>query len=169
MIRSSKEATRVTEFRILMVCTGNICRSPTAEGVLRHKLADAGLEGQVIVDSAGTSDYHLGDPPDPRAIARAGLRGYDLTDLRARQITPEDFEVFDLILCMDHGHHTRLTRLCPEGQRGHIRMFLEFSAAEERDEVPDPYYGGAADYDFALDLIEPGVEGLIETLKRDKL
>lgn len=160
----------MSQVRVLMVCTGNICRSPTAEGVLRHKLADAGLDGRVTVDSAGTSDYHIGDPPDPRAISQARLRGYELSDLRARPLRPSDFEDFDLLLCMDHGHRKRLTGMCPADQQARIRMFLEFSeAAEGREEVPDPYTGGIADYDFALDLIEPGIEGLIAALKRDYL
>ncbi len=160
----------MSQVRVLMVCSGNICRSPTAEGVLRHKVAEAGLEGRVSVDSAGTSDYHIGDPPDPRAIARGKLRGYDLSNLRARQIRPSDFEDFDLLLCMDRGHETKLTRMCPEGQEERIRMFLDFSAAADgRDEVPDPYFGGVEDYDLALDLIEPAIDGLIAAIKLDRL
>jgi protein-tyrosine phosphatase len=163
----------VSEFKVLIVCTGNICRSPTAEGVLRHKLRDAGLDGRVAVDSAGTIDFHAGDPPDPRAILQAGRRGYDLSGLRARQIRPADFESFDLILCMDRGHHSELARLCPvglrEGLRERLRLFLDFAPGLGLEEVPDPYYGGLEDYDLALDLIEPGVAGLIEALERDFL
>jgi protein-tyrosine phosphatase len=164
----------VSEFKVLIVCTGNICRSPTAEGVLRHKLRDAGLDGRVAVDSAGTIDFHAGDPPDPRAILQAGRRGYDLSDLRARQIRPGDFESFDLILCMDRGHMDRghygeLARLCPVGLRERLRLFLDFAPGLGLEEVPDPYYGGLEDYDLALDLIEPGVAGLIEVIERDFL
>ena len=159
----------MSEIKVLMVCTGNICRSPTADGVLRHKLAEAGLAGRVAVDSVGTMDYHVGDPPDSRAIERARLRGYDLTALRARQLSRADFEDFDLILCMDRGHLDRLGRLCPEHRRDRLRLFMDFAPDGLPAEVPDPYYGGLADYDYALDLIEPGVAGLIEALQRDYL
>lgn len=155
---------------VLFLCTGNICRSPTAEGVLRHKLAAAGLDKAIAVDSAGTIDFHAGDPPDPRAIKRAALRGYDLVDLRARQIRPADFDDFDLILAMDEGHMTELSRMAPEGSRARLALFLEMSGSPASvREVPDPYYGGLDDYDHALDLIEPAVDGLIEVLKRDFL
>jgi protein-tyrosine phosphatase len=160
----------VTEVNVLFVCTGNICRSPTAEGVLRHKLAEAGLDARVGVDSAGTIGFHSGEPPDHRAIERARRRGYDLSTLRARQIRRSDFEDFDLIVCMDRGHHAELRALCPEDSAGRVRVFMEFAPAADRPlDVPDPYYGGIADYDLALDLIEPGVAGLIEVLERDYL
>lgn len=155
---------------VLFVCTGNICRSPTAEGVLRHKLAAEGLDDRVAVASAGLGDWHVGDPPDPRAIARARLRGYDLTPLRARLFTRDDYHNFDLILAMDQGHLTALTRGRPAGARARVHLFLDFAPeAVISREVPDPYYGGSADYDHALDLIEPGVEGLIAKLKRSHL
>ena len=155
--------------KVLMVCTGNICRSPTADGVLRHKLAEAGLEGRVEVDSVGTMDYHAGDPPDARAIQQARLRGYDLSALRARRLRRADFEDFDLILCMDRGHLDTLGRLCPDDRRDRLRLFMDFAPEGSPAEVPDPYYGELADYDYALDLIEPGVAGLIEALQRDYL
>ncbi|MDH3595693.1 MAG: low molecular weight phosphotyrosine protein phosphatase [Rhodospirillales bacterium] len=160
----------MSEVKVLFVCTGNICRSPTAEGVLRHKLAEAGLGGRVSVDSAGTIGYHAGEPPDRRAIQRAARRGYDLQDQRARQLRREDFETFDLVLCMDRGHFRQLGRLCPPHLAERVKLFLEYAGvAGLPAEVPDPYYGRHADYDYALDLIEPGVEGLIVAIERDFL
>jgi len=160
----------VSEIKVLFVCTGNICRSPTAEGVLRHKLAEAGLARRVRVDSAGMIDYHAGEPPDRRAIQHAARRGYDLRDQRARQLRSADFETFDLLLGMDRGHFRQLARLCPPQFAERVKLFLEYAAvAGLPSEVPDPYYGGQEDYDYALDLIEPGVEGLIAALERDFL
>ena len=160
----------MSEIKVLFVCTGNICRSPTAEGVLRHKLTKAGLAGRVRVDSAGMIDYHAGEPPDRRAIQRAARRGYNLRDQRARQLRSADFETFDLLLGMDRGHFRQLARLCPPQFAERVKLFLEYAAvAGLPAEVPDPYYGGREDYDYALDLIEPGVEGLIAALERDFL
>ena len=160
----------MSEIKVLFVCTGNICRSPTAEGVLRHKLTKAGLAGRVRVDSAGMIDYHAGEPPDRRAIQRAARRGYNLRDQRARQLRSADFETFDLLLGMDRGHFRQLARLCPPQFAERVKLFLEYAAvAGLPTEVPDPYYGGEADYDHALDLIEPGVERLIAALERDYL
>ncbi len=167
---AKREKQQVSQIRVLFVCTGNICRSPTADGVLRQKLAEAGLDGRVTVDSAGTIGFHSGAPPDPRAIRQAGLRGYDLSGLRARQIRRRDFEDFDLILCMDGGHRREMLELCPKGREDRIRLFMDYTpVADHPNEVPDPYYGDLADYDHALDLIEPAVAGLIEALKRDHL
>ena len=155
---------------VLFVCTGNICRSPTAEGVLRHKLAELGLGSRVAVDSAGLGDWHIGDPPDRRAIDRAKRRGYDLTDLRARQFVVRDYHDFDLILGMDRGHMSAMERNRPANAEARLHLFLDFAPETVRArEVPDPYYGGLADYDRALDLIEPGVDGLIAALKRTYL
>jgi len=160
----------MADVNVLFVCTGNICRSPTAEGVLRHRLADQGLDDRVAVESAGLGDWHIGDPPDSRAIAHARRRGYDLSPLRARQFTSRDYHNFDLILAMDRGHLDALTDSRPTDARAAVHLFLDFAPeAVATREVPDPYYGGAADYDHALDLIEPGVEGLIAMLKRTHL
>ena len=160
----------MTDVSVLFVCTGNICRSPTAEGVLRHKLAEQGLGERVAVDSAGLGDWHVGDPPDPRAIDRASQRGYDLSALRARQFLIRDYHGFDLILAMDRGHMTAMTRNRPASATARLHLFLDFAPEIIlAREVPDPYYGGLADYDQALDLIEPGVEGLIAALKRTYL
>lgn len=160
----------MSDVSVLFVCTGNICRSPMAEGVLRHRLAEEGLDARVTVDSAGLGNWHVGDPPDPRAIARAKLRGYDVTQQRARQFAASDYHHFDLILGMDQGHLSAMTRRRPAEARARLHLFLEFAPAGIAGrEVPDPYYGGLEDYDHALDLIEPGVAGLIEALKRNYL
>jgi protein-tyrosine phosphatase len=155
--------------RVLFVCTGNICRSPTAEGVLRALAGDAGLADRIEVDSAGTHGYHVGDPPDPRAVERARLRGYDLSGLRARQFEVRDFEDFDLIVAMDRGHHGLLLSLCRTDWVARLHLFQDFAAEAGPRDIPDPYYGGIADYDLALDLIEPGAAALLEALKRDFL
>ena len=138
--------------RILAVCLGNICRSPTAEAVLRHHLPEA------EVDSAGTSDWHIGDPPYPPAIAAGAARGYDLAPLRARQVTAQDFHDFDLILAMDDRNHAELAALRPEGARAELRMMMEFAPDADLREVPDPYY--TRDFDGTLDLIEAAAAGL---------
>jgi protein-tyrosine phosphatase len=148
--------------RVLLVCTGNICRSPTAEGVLRRFAAQAGVSLQV--DSAGTHDYHVGEPPDERAVAHARRRGYDLSDLRARRIERRDFESFDLVLAMDRGHLRILERLCPPAQRAKLQLLLDYAPALGERDVPDPYYGGPEDFERALDLIEAASRGLIERL-----
>lgn len=152
--------------RVLMVCTGNICRSPTAEGVLRRKLADAGLQDQVEVASAGTVDYHAGSPPDHRAQQSARRRGYDLSRQRARQLRLEDFERFDLVLAMDADHVERMVELCPGPLASRIRLLMEFSPRRPRDMgVPDPYYGAPAGFERVLDLIEEACDGLMKDLQ----
>lgn len=150
---------------VLLVCTGNICRSPTADGVLRRLVRDAGLEGQVRVDSAGTHDYHVGEAPDPRAQEHARRRGYDLSALRARRLEQGDFERFDLILAMDRSHLRVLQRLAPAGQRHKLRLFMEFAKSWELAEVPDPYYGGDAGFEQVLDMIEAGARGVLAELR----
>ena len=162
----------MAELGVLFICSGNICRSPTAEGVARKLLEETGLGGRVAVDSAGLGGWHVGDPPDPRAIDCARLRGYDLSRLRARQIDRADFEDFALIVGMDRGHVKQLRAQRPREFASDIRLFLEFLPPEDPQfgrDVPDPYYGGLADYELSLDLIERGVPGLIEALKRDSL
>jgi protein-tyrosine phosphatase len=144
--------------RVLMVCLGNICRSPTAEAVLRAKLEAAGLAQRVEVDSAGTGSWHLGDPPDPRSQRHAARRGYDLSALRARCVAEDDFHRFDLILAMDHNNLADLRRLAPEGaHRAELRLFAPI-------EVPDPYSGGAAGFERVLDLVETASDAWIEDL-----
>ncbi len=162
----------VSEIAVLFVCTGNICRSPTAEGVARKRLAEAGLAARIKVDSAGLEGWHVGDPPDSRAIACAAARGYDLTPQRARQFGLADFERFSLILGMDRGHVRELRGRQGDNTAGQVRLFLDFLPSDDPQagrDVPDPYYGGPADYELSLDLIERATPGLIEALKQDFL
>jgi len=153
------------EAHVLFVCLGNICRSPTAEGVFRATAARAGLAERVRVDSAGTGDWHVGRPPDSRAIAAARDRGYDLSSLRARQVRRGDFAQFDWILAMDRSNLTALKALRPPAYGGHLGLFLELTPELGVAEVPDPYYGGAPDFVRMLDLIERASEVLILQLQ----
>jgi protein-tyrosine phosphatase len=153
--------------RILFVCTGNICRSPTAEGVLRKLAADAGLADRIEVDSAGTHGYHVGEAPDARAQAHAKRRGYDLSRLRARRFARADFEAFDLILAMDREHHALLARIAPPANGQKVRLMLEFARRAGADEVPDPYYGGPDGFELVLDLIEDAAAGLLDHLRAE--
>ena len=152
--------------RVLMVCTGNICRSPTAEGVLRRKVVDSGLANRVEIESAGTVDYHAGSPPDLRAQQSALRRGYDLSKQRARQVRASDFERFDLLLAMDTEHLDRLVDLCPGPLVGRIKLLMDYSPTRPRGTgVPDPYYGAPAGFERVLDMIEEACEGLIGELR----
>ncbi len=159
------EPARVPARRVLFVCMGNICRSPTAEGVFRKLLAERAPHLDVLVDSAGTHEYHTGHPPDPRAVRAAERRGVDLTALRARSVTDLDFEHFELVLAMDQlNRHTLLER-APAQYHGRIRLYLEFAPQLGRLDVPDPYYGGSTGFEYVLDLVEEAGAGLIEHLK----
>jgi len=148
-----------------MVCTGNICRSPIAESVLRRRLEEASLEQAILVDSAGTHDYHVGEPPDERAQRHAARRGYDLSQRRARQVSIQDFERFDLVLAMDRGHLRILQRLCPQSERHKLRLLMEFAQDWREREVPDPYYGGAEGFEQVLDMAEAAALGLLAHLR----
>ena len=150
---------------ILFVCMGNICRSPTAEGVFRYHAALAGLAEQLHIDSAGTHAYHTGEPPDHRARAAAERRGMSLDGIFARRVTAEDFERFDYVIAMDEDNLDRLRAEAPVEHHGKVRLFLEFGPSKER-EVPDPYYGGAAGFERVLDLVEEASRGLLETLSQ---
>jgi protein-tyrosine phosphatase len=154
--------------RVLFVCTGNICRSPTAEGVFRHLVREAGLEGRIATDSAGTHGYHVGEPPDRRSVACARRRGIDISDLRARQVRALDFEEFDLLLAMDEGHRAALVRLAPPGARGRVGLFLDHAPDAPRREVPDPYYGEGTHFEEVFDLCERAARGLLDSLRRGR-
>jgi protein-tyrosine phosphatase len=152
--------------RILMVCMGNICRSPTAEAVLRAKLRQAGLAGRVEVDSAGTHGYHTGEPPDPRAIRHAAQRGYDMSGLRARPVRTEDFSRFHWLLAMDEDNIAWLRRNRPAPAIGGTELLMSFARQHVgASEVPDPYYGGPAGFEHVLDLVEDACDGLILRLR----
>jgi protein-tyrosine phosphatase len=149
--------------RVLMVCLGNICRSPTAEAVFRARVEAAGLAGLIEVDSAGTSDWHVGDPPHPPSIEAAARRGYDLRPLRARQVKREDFETFHHVLAMDRQNLADLRRLCPPGREERLWLFLSHGT-QGREEVPDPYGLHEAVYTEVLDLVEDASDGLLRHL-----
>ena len=151
---------------ILFVCMGNICRSPTAEGVFRHHAEQAGLAGRLHIDSAGTHAYHIGEPPDRRARAAAERRGMSLDGIRARRVVAADFERFDYIIAMDEDNLSHLREDSPPEHHGKLRLFLEFTNVGER-EVPDPYYGGSAGFERVLDLVDEASRGLLETLAND--
>lgn len=144
---------------------GNICRSPTAEGVFRHFVSEAGLAERVEVDSAGTHAYHVNEPPDRRAQAAAQRRGFSMSDIRARRVQASDYERFDYIIAMDRDNLALLTDQADAPHHSKLRLFLEFSSGHE-DEVPDPYYGGAAGFERVLDLVEDASRGLLETLQK---
>jgi protein-tyrosine phosphatase len=150
--------------RILFCCMGNICRSPTAEGVFRRALLERAPQLEVHIDSAGTHDYHIGEAPDARARAAAIRRGIDISRLRARQIAPQDFERFDLILAMDEDNVRELTARAPRQYRDRIRLFMEFAPNSPRRAVPDPYYGGEQGFEDVLDMLEEAANGLIDEL-----
>jgi protein-tyrosine phosphatase len=150
---------------VLFVCMGNICRSPTAEGVFRHYVTQAGLTDLFEIDSAGTHAYHVGEAPDKRAQQAAARRGFSLADIRARRVAPDDIERFHHIIAMDEDNLVMLHEQAEPGQREKIRLFLEFSSGPET-EVPDPYYGGATGFERVLDLVEDASRGLLDALRK---
>jgi protein-tyrosine phosphatase len=151
--------------KILFVCMGNICRSPTAEGVFRQYVRQHAPGLDLLLDSAGTHDYHVGDPPDPRTIKAAARRGVDLAGLRARHVHDGDFERFDLILAMDPLNHVTLLDRSPPEYHPRIRLLLEFAPQAGRPDVPDPYYGGAAGFEAVLDLVDMASPGLLAEIR----
>lgn len=151
------------------MCLGNICRSPSAEAVFRAHVDRAGLTDRIAVDSAGTGDWHVGNPPDHRAQAAASRRGVDLSGLRARVVGPEDFHRFDYVLAMDDDNLADLSRMCPPGKEDRLALFLDFAPALGERHVPDPYYGGARGFEVMLDLIEGGSRELLAHIRRTHL
>lgn len=152
---------------VLFVCMGNICRSPTAEGVFRHRVEQAGLRDLVRIDSAGTHAYHIGQTPDRRSVAVAAQRSYALEGLKARKIVPKDFAIFDYVLAMDEDNLAAIEKLRPANHVGHVGLFLDFAPGLGVREVPDPYYGGPAGFDQVLDLIEHAADGLLAKVRED--
>lgn len=153
------------QIRILFVCLGNICRSPTAEGVLRHMAAKETPQLALEIDSAGTADYHIGAPPDPRSQRAALRRGIDISGLRARQIAVQDFTRFDLILAMDQENLRELQALRPPNAHAIVKLFLEYASGTAKRDVPDPYYGDAAAFEQVLDLTTAASRGLLTALQ----
>ena len=155
------------KFGVLFVCTGNICRSPTAEAIFRKLAADAGMAETVRADSAGTQGYHVGEPPDPRAQQAAAKRGYDLSGLRARRIEDADFQRFDLILAMDQDHYSILSRMAQPSDGQKLKLMMSYARRFEQRDVPDPYYGGPQGFERVLDMLEDAARGLLESLRKD--
>jgi protein-tyrosine phosphatase len=153
------------QVKILFVCMGNICRSPTAEGVFRDKVEKAGLDNHIAIDSAGTHAYHVGEPPDGRAQKAASNRGVDLSKQRARRVNSDDFEEFDYVIAMDTSNEDDLQSICEPELSDKIHLFLKFASSANTTEVPDPYYGGGNGFEIVLDLVEDAADGLIAHLQ----
>ena len=153
--------------KVLFVCMGNICRSPTAEGVFRQRVEQAGLKKHIQIDSAGTHNYHAGGRPDQRSQKVAQQRGYNLSALRARKVQSKDFEIFDYILAMDRANLDDMLVECPEQFKAKMKLFLGFASGATESEVPDPYYGGPRGFDWVLDLVEQASDGLLQQIVED--
>ena len=153
--------TTPTKIRVLMVCLGNICRSPTAEAMLRLKVHEAGLDDRIEVDSAGTADYHVDSPPDRRAVRHGEKRGLKMQHLRGRQVTREDFDRFDFILAMDEDNLANLERIRPPAARAKLALLMSYAPQSGSRVVPDPYYGSADGFEAVLDLVEAAADGFI--------
>lgn len=156
-----------TVCKVLLVCMGNICRSPIAEGIVKELLRKNELDDIIKVDSAGTHAYHAGEPPDRRAVAAAGRRGYPIADLRARKVRRDDFATFDLVLAMDRENLANLLEMCPPVYQAKVKLFLSYATGIKIDEVPDPYYGGEAGFEAVVDMVENASQGLVDALLRD--
>ncbi|OOY34716.1 phosphotyrosine protein phosphatase [Solemya velum gill symbiont] len=155
-----------TRVKVLFVCMGNICRSPTAHGVFRQMVIDEGLNELIEVDSAGTHAYHVGEEPDLRAQQTALRRGIDMQDLRARKVVVDDFHRFDYVLAMDVENYTNLEAICPVGKEERLQLFLSYAPELNIQEVPDPYYGGGKGFEQVFDMVEIASRGLLEAIRR---
>lgn len=153
-------------YKVLFVCTGNICRSPTAQGVFQHLVDESGLSDAIKVDSAGTHNYHIGESPDARSIIAARKRGYDLSQLTARQVNATDFQEADLILAMDWENLAYLQQNCPKVYHYKLMLMMRFSNSYEEANVPDPFYGGSDGFKKVLDYLEDASEGVLELVKK---
>ena len=152
--------------KVLFVCTGNICRSPSAEGVFRHLIKEAGLAEVVGIDSAGTHNFHLGEGADPRALAAARKRGYEIAEHVARQVTPEDYREYDLILAMDWENLSAMQQQCPKLHQHKLMLLMRFANEFEEATVPDPYYGGPEGFGKVLDYLEDACQGVLELVRK---
>lgn len=152
--------------KVLFVCMGNICRSPTAQGVFEKLVDEHALSGQIQIDSAGTHAYHVGEPPDVRAAEAARRRGVNLDQQRARRFSAEDFDEFDYVLAMDSSNYADMSAVCPPEHSARLRLFLEFTPVPGATEVPDPYYGGATGFERVLDMIEAASAGLLAEIRQ---
>ena len=150
---------------VLFVCMGNICRSPTAEGVFFDRLKEKGLDNLIGVDSAGTHAYHVGESPDPRSQSTALKRGVNLANIKSRKAVSKDFEYYDYVLAMDRDNYQGLEKICPPGSEHKLHLFLSYAPNLEYDEVPDPYYGGPVGFDRVLDMIEEASDGLLQDIQ----
>jgi protein-tyrosine phosphatase len=155
--------------KVMFVCMGNICRSPTAHGVFRKMVMDEGYADEIYIESSGTHAYHVGESPDQRAQQTAFGRGIDLSDLRAQKVRSSDFQSFDYILAMDHDNFSILSSTCPAEHRDKLHMFLDFAEDLSVKEVPDPYYGGASGFDHVFDLVESASRGLLQNIIQTRL
>jgi protein-tyrosine phosphatase len=165
-VKDAKEPTGMQPVSVLFVCMGNICRSPTAHSVFRAKVIQSGLGHVVHTDSAGTHNYHPNSPPDERSQEHAAQRGYDLSDLRARQIGKRDFAQYDLVVAMDWDNLALLQADCPPEHQHKLKRLTEYCTSHDSDVVPDPYYGGAQGFEQVLDLVEDACDGLLQQLKQ---
>lgn len=155
----------MAEISVLFICSGNICRSPTAQGVFEHRVMQAGLREKVFVDSAGTHGFHVGSQPDTRAQRAATRRGFDLSSQRSRRVETEDFVNFDYLIGMDHDNIRALREVCPPEHHDKLSLFMQFVATADVVEVPDPYYGGTHGFERVLDLVEQASDALLEHVR----
>lgn len=155
--------------RVLFVCLGNICRSPMAQGAFDALVAEAGLDAQIVTNSAGTGAWHVGNPPDPRAQQTAARRGIDIARQRARQVTPDDFDTFDYVLAMDGDNLRALQKAAPKAARGRLHLFLSFASTGKPGDVPDPYFGGPDGFEHVFDLVEDAGRGLLRHIRASDL